>query len=134
MPIGLTHLDSDLCWCDPIVEVDENGEHVLLHRQVIWNWISQYAEIHKAGSAKTFSFLECAKSNWPRTYVELRTEFIRIIFPALERAQLRLEQFAGWGLLPFHLARPRRHPSIYPSPLASSVILSARGLLYRFDL
>ena len=37
MPIGLTHLDSDLCWCDPIVEVDENGEHVLLHRQVIWN-------------------------------------------------------------------------------------------------
>ena len=27
--------------------------------------------------------------------VELRTEFIRTIFPALERAQLRLEQFAG---------------------------------------
>jgi len=21
MPVGLTHLDSDLCWCDPIVEV-----------------------------------------------------------------------------------------------------------------
>jgi hypothetical protein len=21
-------------WCDPIAEVDENGEHVLLHRQV----------------------------------------------------------------------------------------------------
>ena len=37
MPVGLTHLDSDLCWCDPIVEVDENGEHVLLHRQVTWN-------------------------------------------------------------------------------------------------
>jgi hypothetical protein len=35
MPVGLTHLDSDLCWCDPIVEADENGEHVLLHRQVI---------------------------------------------------------------------------------------------------
>ena len=33
MPVGLTHLDSDLCWCDPIVEVDENGRHVLLHRQ-----------------------------------------------------------------------------------------------------
>ena len=25
IPVGLTHLDSDLCWCDPIVEVDENG-------------------------------------------------------------------------------------------------------------
>ena len=37
MPVGLTHLDSDLCWCDPIVEVNEDGEHVLLHRQVTWN-------------------------------------------------------------------------------------------------
>ena len=37
MPVGLTHLDSDLCWCDPIVEVDEDGEHVLLHRQVTWH-------------------------------------------------------------------------------------------------
>jgi hypothetical protein len=37
MPVGLTHLDSDLCWCDAIVEVDEDGEHVLLHRQVTWN-------------------------------------------------------------------------------------------------
>jgi hypothetical protein len=37
MPVGLTHLDSDLCWCDPIVEVDENGRHVLLHRQITWN-------------------------------------------------------------------------------------------------
>ena len=37
MPVGLTHLDSDLCWCDPIVEVDEDGEHVLLHRQITWN-------------------------------------------------------------------------------------------------
>jgi hypothetical protein len=37
MPVGLTHLDSDLCWCDPIVEVDENGDHVLLHRQITWN-------------------------------------------------------------------------------------------------
>ena len=23
IPVGLTHLDSDFCWCDPIVEVDE---------------------------------------------------------------------------------------------------------------
>ena len=37
MPVGLTHLDSDLCWCDPIVEANEDGEHALLHRQVTWN-------------------------------------------------------------------------------------------------
>jgi len=38
MPVGLTHLDADLCWRVPIVEVDERlGDHVLLHRQVTWN-------------------------------------------------------------------------------------------------
>jgi hypothetical protein len=37
MPIGLSHLDSDSCWCDPIVEVDENGQEVVLHRRVTWN-------------------------------------------------------------------------------------------------
>jgi hypothetical protein len=37
MPIGLSHLDSDFCWCDPIVEVDENGQEAVLHREVTWN-------------------------------------------------------------------------------------------------
>jgi len=37
MPIGLVHVDSDLCWCDPITELDETGEEVVLHRQVTWN-------------------------------------------------------------------------------------------------
>jgi hypothetical protein len=37
MPIGLNHLDSDFCWCDPIIEVDENGREFVLHRQVTWN-------------------------------------------------------------------------------------------------
>jgi hypothetical protein len=37
MPIGLKHLDSDFCWCDPIIEVDENGREFVLHRQVTWN-------------------------------------------------------------------------------------------------
>ena len=37
MPIGLNHLDSDFCWCDPIIELDENGTEVVLHRQVTWN-------------------------------------------------------------------------------------------------
>jgi len=35
MPVGLTHLESDFCWCDPIVEVDENGQEVVvLHGDV----------------------------------------------------------------------------------------------------
>jgi hypothetical protein len=37
MPIGLNHLDSDFCWCDPIIRVDEDGQEVVLHRQVTWN-------------------------------------------------------------------------------------------------
>jgi hypothetical protein len=37
MPIGLSHIDSDLCWCDPIVEIDENGQGVVIHREVTWN-------------------------------------------------------------------------------------------------
>jgi hypothetical protein len=36
-PIGLNHLDSDFCWCDPIIELDDNGEEVVLHRQVTWH-------------------------------------------------------------------------------------------------
>ena len=37
MPVGLKQLDSDLFWCDPIIEVDEIGEEIVLYRQVIWN-------------------------------------------------------------------------------------------------
>ena len=37
LPIGLNHLDSDFCWCDPVVEVDEYGKEVALHKQVTWN-------------------------------------------------------------------------------------------------
>jgi hypothetical protein len=37
LPIGLNHLDSDFCWCDPIIEVDANGQEIVLHRQVAWN-------------------------------------------------------------------------------------------------
>ncbi len=31
------HIASQLCWCDPVIEVDENGDDVVIHRQVIWN-------------------------------------------------------------------------------------------------
>ncbi len=37
MPTGLKHLNSDFCWCDPVIEVDESGQEIVLHRQVTWN-------------------------------------------------------------------------------------------------
>ncbi len=37
MLVGLNHIDSDYCWCEPMIEVDDNGEEVLVHRQVTWN-------------------------------------------------------------------------------------------------
>ncbi|HEX2522233.1 MAG TPA: hypothetical protein VHP35_08910 [Terriglobia bacterium] len=37
MPTGLTHMDSDFCWCDPVVEVDENGQEAVVHKEVTWN-------------------------------------------------------------------------------------------------
>jgi len=37
MPVGLQHLDSESCWCDPLIEIDGNGERSVVHRQVIWN-------------------------------------------------------------------------------------------------
>lgn len=37
MPLRLKHIDSDFCWCDPIVEADEHGREVVLHREVTWN-------------------------------------------------------------------------------------------------
>lgn len=37
MPIGLRHIDSDLCWCDPTIEVEEDGQEMVIHRQVTWN-------------------------------------------------------------------------------------------------
>ena len=37
LPVGLQHLDSDACWCDPIIEVDDDGEEMVLHKQVTWH-------------------------------------------------------------------------------------------------
>lgn len=37
LPIGLNHLDSDFCWCDPILEIDDTGKEIVRHRQVTWN-------------------------------------------------------------------------------------------------
>ena len=37
MLAGLIHVDSNLCWCEPIIETDEIGEEIVIHRQVTWN-------------------------------------------------------------------------------------------------
>lgn len=36
-PLGLSHVDSNSCWCDPVVEVDGGGREVVVHREIIWN-------------------------------------------------------------------------------------------------
>jgi hypothetical protein len=36
-PIGPRHIDSDVCWCEPIVDMDEDGEAVVVHREITWN-------------------------------------------------------------------------------------------------
>lgn len=36
-PVELKHMDSQFCWCEPVVEVDDDGDEVLIHRQVTWN-------------------------------------------------------------------------------------------------
>jgi hypothetical protein len=37
MPIGLKHMDCAWCWCEPVIEVDDEGDEVLIHRSVTWN-------------------------------------------------------------------------------------------------
>ncbi len=33
----LVHMDSVFCWCDPLLEVDDTGQEVVIHREVTWN-------------------------------------------------------------------------------------------------
>jgi hypothetical protein len=35
--IKLAHINSELCWCDPILEFDEDGTQSLTHNEVTWN-------------------------------------------------------------------------------------------------
>jgi hypothetical protein len=37
MPVGLKHFDSEFCWCDPIIEVDEDERKVVIHKEVTWH-------------------------------------------------------------------------------------------------
>jgi hypothetical protein len=36
-PGGLSHTESIFCWCEPIVETDEDGEEAIVHREITWN-------------------------------------------------------------------------------------------------
>lgn len=36
-PIELAHINSELCWCDPILDFDEDGNQSLTHNEVTWN-------------------------------------------------------------------------------------------------
>ena len=33
----LAHVESQFCWCDPIVEIDESGQKVVVHMEVTWH-------------------------------------------------------------------------------------------------
>jgi hypothetical protein len=32
----LAHVKSESCWCDPIVEIDEYGRKIVVHKKVTW--------------------------------------------------------------------------------------------------
>jgi len=34
---GLKHIRSQLCWCEPVVALDEDGKEILVHQEVTWN-------------------------------------------------------------------------------------------------
>ncbi len=36
-PVRLSHIDSELCWCEPMIETDEDGHEVIVHREITWN-------------------------------------------------------------------------------------------------
>jgi hypothetical protein len=36
-PIGIAHINSEFCWCDPIVESDEDGRETIVHHEVTWH-------------------------------------------------------------------------------------------------
>lgn len=34
---ALAHFDSEFCWCDPSDETDDDGQRILIHKEVTWN-------------------------------------------------------------------------------------------------
>jgi hypothetical protein len=38
IPNPLSHIDSNWCWCEPLIKFNaEDGELVLIHKEVTWN-------------------------------------------------------------------------------------------------
>jgi hypothetical protein len=38
IPNPLPHIDSNWCWCEPLIKFNkEDGELVLIHKEVTWN-------------------------------------------------------------------------------------------------
>ena len=35
--VQLSHIDSELCWCEPIIDFDEIGHRSVIHNEVTWN-------------------------------------------------------------------------------------------------
>ena len=35
--VVLKHDDSVFCWCDPLVELNDNGQEIVVHKEVTWN-------------------------------------------------------------------------------------------------
>ena len=33
----LAHVESEICWCDPIVEINEYRQKVVIHKEVTWH-------------------------------------------------------------------------------------------------
>ena len=33
----LRHIQSQLCWCEPVLALDEDGKDILVHQEVTWN-------------------------------------------------------------------------------------------------
>src|SRR5437867_2100619 len=33
----LAHVESQFCWCDPVVEIDEYGQKIVVHIEVTWH-------------------------------------------------------------------------------------------------
>jgi hypothetical protein len=37
MPVGLEHVNSAHCWCEPLIGLHEDGSMEVVHQQVTWN-------------------------------------------------------------------------------------------------
>jgi len=33
----LAHIHSVWCWCDPLIELKEDGDEFVIHKEVTWN-------------------------------------------------------------------------------------------------